>query len=646
MMKKINYIYLALFVGIFLLIIALNLDNFSLVKNFILDPIDNQSSKSILWKIITRINLAKKSVATERMWYLALLGGIKSTLVLCSFLLISIPISYKISSLILEKKEGLKKPQINSNAVILSMLIGLSFFLWSFITSVGNRQFGSGDMGIIVDVGWRLYNGQIPYRDFICTVPPSFYLGAKYAFDLFGVSWVSILKITALYSIITFVWSYFLLIRIFRQPYVAIIVAFCCQSLTLLFCSFWWYNPVTTITFAIYLFSTVLICRNQFSWFTILSYILSLFLMFTMKANIAGLAILAFSIILFSSRRHRLFVVASTLSAILILVVFLHFNHLTLPDIISGSLAVSKRGVNLAAGWKDISPIEKTGALLLFAAALLPLVLNNPISISLKLVKPSNCLFSGHVKLPMSLEGYVLLLSGFIGLYGWFSNSEPKIVDFLPIWLSVSIPILSNISEHTFSENEEDKSLGKNYVIIKIVLCIFLLLIVSGLTLGGLRHRVEKIGYGYYFEWDTTANYVKVKNNKFFENMIVSERFATALDEIQDFLNSHPNSRVYFGGRFDFGWAAYGIQSPKYLPLFWHSGYGFPEEKEDELTDTFNQYDYQYLIYPQCQGCPFFNQFVNLSEKRVNLLMNNYSQDKTSYSSISILSKKTDMEGK
>lgn len=644
MMKKINYIYLALVIGIFLLIIALNLDNFSLVKNFILDPIDNQSSKSILWKIITKMNTNNTyGVPSERMWYLALLGGIKSTLLLCSFLLISIPISYKISSFILGNKEGLKKTKINSNAVIYSMLIGLSFFLWSFITNVGNRQFGGGDMGIIVDVGWRLYNGQIPYRDFICTVPPSFYLGAKYAFDLFGVSWVSILKITALYSIITFVWSYFLLIRIFRQPYVAIIVAFSCQSLTLLFCSFWWYNPVTTITFAIYLFSTVLICRNQFSWFTILSYILSLFLMFTMKANIAGLAILAFSIILFSSRRHRLFVVASTLSAILILVVFLHFNHLTLPDIISGSLAVSKRGVNLAAGWKDLSPIEKIGALLLFATALLPLVLNNLTNISLKSVKPLNGLFSGHVKLPMSLEGYVLLLAGFIGLYGWFSNSEPKIVDFLPIWLSVSIPILSNISEPTFPENRE---ILKTDVFSKIVLGICLLLIVLGLTLGIFRHRVEKIGYSYYFEWDTTTHYVKVKNNKLFENMVVSERFATALDEIQDFLNSHPNSRVYFGGRFDFGWAAYGIQSPKYFPLFWHAGYGFPEEKEDELTDKFNRSDYQYLIYPKCKGCPFFDRFVNLSNKRVKWIMKNYSRDKNSYSSITIFSKKPELEGK
>jgi hypothetical protein len=128
--------------------------------------------------------------------------------------------------------------------------------------------------------------------------------------------------------------------------------------------------------------------------------------------------------------------------------------------------------------------------------------------------------------------------------------------------------------------------------------------------------------------------------------MVVSERFATALDEIKDFLNSHPNSRVYFGGRFDFGWAAYGIQSPKYFPLFWHAGYGFPEEKEDELTDKFNQSDYQYLIYPKCKGCPFFDRFVNLSNKRVKWIMKNYSRDKNSYSSITIFSKKPELEGK
>ena len=642
-MKKINYIYLTLVIGIALLIIALNLTDSSMVKNFILDPIDNNSSKSIPWKIITRINTTH-SVPPERMWYLALLGGIKSTLILCSFLLICIPASYKISCFILDNQEGSKNSKTNSNKIIFLILIGLSFFIWFFIINIGNRQFGGGDMGIIVDAGWRLYSGQIPYKDFICTVPPSFYLGAKYAFDLFGVSWLSILEITALYSIITFVWSYFLLLKILVQPYISIIVAFCCQSLTLLFCSFWWYNPVTSITFVIYFLSTILMCRNQVSWFAISSYTLSLFLMLTMKANIAVLTILAFSIILLSSRKSRLFVVVSTLSAILIMVVFLYFNNLSLFDIINGSLQVSNRGLNFAAGWKDITELEKIGALLLASLIALVLLLNNTINLSLKPIKSSNLLFSAYIKLPLSQTGYIFLFSGFIGLYGWFSNSEPKIVDFLPIWLSVSIPTLSSILEATSFDNKEQKFPINTYVVGKIVLSIYLLLIVLGLTLGGFRHRVEKVSYSSYFEWNTTTDYIKVKNNKFFENMIVSQRFATVLDEIQDFLNSHPNSRVYFGGRLNFGWATYGIQSPKYLPLFWHIGYGFPREKQNELINNFKQYNYQYLIYPKCEGCPFFDPFVNLSKKRIKSIEENYSPDKTSYSSITIFRKKTEIK--
>ena len=42
-----------------------------------------------------------------------------------------------------------------------------------------------------VDIGWRLANGQQPFRDFYMTLPPVFAFGAQLAFALFGVAWLS-----------------------------------------------------------------------------------------------------------------------------------------------------------------------------------------------------------------------------------------------------------------------------------------------------------------------------------------------------------------------------------------------------------------------------------------------------------------------
>src|SRR5208283_5372101 len=82
--------------------------------------------------------------------------------------------------------------------------LGLMPLIGCFIMRCGMHQIGGYDHSILVDFGWRLYQGQIPYKDFPCTVPIAFPLGAKFAFQWFGVSWRSIIAMTALFSMATF----------------------------------------------------------------------------------------------------------------------------------------------------------------------------------------------------------------------------------------------------------------------------------------------------------------------------------------------------------------------------------------------------------------------------------------------------------
>src|SRR5579875_947091 len=53
-------------------------------------------------------------------------------------------------------------------------------------------RFGGYDLSPLIDSGWRVYQGQVPNRDFICTFPPVLYLAIALAFRLFGVRWLAI----------------------------------------------------------------------------------------------------------------------------------------------------------------------------------------------------------------------------------------------------------------------------------------------------------------------------------------------------------------------------------------------------------------------------------------------------------------------
>src|SRR5579875_3771538 len=78
-------------------------------------------------------------------------------------------------------------PSERQRAPILELTVTCGGLCW-FIVHFGNRQFGGYDYSVLIDTGWRLANGQHPYTDFICTLPPAFMLGAKYAFALWSPS--------------------------------------------------------------------------------------------------------------------------------------------------------------------------------------------------------------------------------------------------------------------------------------------------------------------------------------------------------------------------------------------------------------------------------------------------------------------------
>ncbi len=75
----------------------------------------------------------------------------------------------------------------------------------------GRWQFGGFDHSALIDIGWRLSQGQKPYVDFPCTVPVWWMCGIGLGFQVLGSSWLSVVLLQAAFAAITCIWMYWLL---------------------------------------------------------------------------------------------------------------------------------------------------------------------------------------------------------------------------------------------------------------------------------------------------------------------------------------------------------------------------------------------------------------------------------------------------
>jgi hypothetical protein len=191
---------------------------------------------------------------------------------------------------------------------IAPVLLATSVLLFLFTIYYGNQQFGAFDDSILIDSGWRLVNGQLPYTAFMTPHPPGFLLGAGYAFRLFGVRWDSQLYAAGLFNVLTFLWIYLLFERLLDSCVAAWCAAFCIQCAATLPLCFWSHSSLTTVSASIFYLSCLLFLSEPDSRTAQISFSLSLFLLGLMKPNTAlslivgGLVIL----FLFGPRKRRL----------------------------------------------------------------------------------------------------------------------------------------------------------------------------------------------------------------------------------------------------------------------------------------------------------------------------------------------------
>jgi hypothetical protein len=74
----------------------------------------------------------------------------------------------------------------------------LTFSVIVFTTRFGMHQLGTYDVSSVVDLGWRYEQGQVPFRNFPVTLPPTFSATVRICWSFLGHSWASFVAGSAL----------------------------------------------------------------------------------------------------------------------------------------------------------------------------------------------------------------------------------------------------------------------------------------------------------------------------------------------------------------------------------------------------------------------------------------------------------------
>lgn len=432
------------------------------------------------------------------------------------------------------------------------------------------------DCSIPINVGYRLFLGQVPYKDFFVTAPPLFYLGSGWAFHLFGVSWNALVSWTIAYFVVMGALQLALLLRSNVNAWTALLVVLAVHAMTSIEVAYPWYNPITAIASAVTVSAVYCVMTRPDPILNWVLLTMALVVTAMSKPNVAGPLLVLSFVILLVQTRHRARLITVSLAATSVTLLLLMTHRVDVLDMVSSYISASSRGrPSLSRFMQDIS----VGVALFW------------LCLSLCIVVPTLVLLYVR-KSPWILRSYCLGLIA-IGLIAFFTNGEHKIVD-MPILFMALV-----ISARAPSGSRVASGPGPS----RLLLLVGLLLMISGVVLGYQRFRVYSVGPGLFYE--DPPEFVVGSENRFFSTMKTGRTFLFTLKEIREVLDRFRAQRqrepkVFFGTRMEFGYAAFGIPPPRRQPIFWwNNGVSYPERHYGEIVGQFREEQFDVCILRQ-----------------------------------------------
>jgi hypothetical protein len=474
---------------------------------------------------------------------------------------------------------------------LLPLALGCLFFF--LILKFGNRHFGGFDHSLLVDAGYRLWSGQNPYRDFFVTTPLIFHYGVGWAFKAFGLQWNSLVLAFALFSTLHWFWHLWLLSYWKRISWAQILaIAGLIQIVCSIYVSYWWYNPLTNLTATTFALNTYALHRSSNSkgqlvhrrrrrlW---LSYFFALLTLSWCKPNIAGPLILIASLALLIDPQTRRACLLATASAFFVSLGALYALEASPFTVLSSYFSASGRA------WPSFARFRQDKQLPELIRSWL-LVLLPIIGLGIRLYKQ---LKWSDLLRP---QYWIFWTSIAFGFLAFFVNGETKLTDF-PLYFIGIVALWTQLTA------PPARSFARQVAWSLSIAGFFLLTAQWSFSWAQSRWRVRAIGNGAFWEGGELRSTIK---SPFFRGFWHSESFEALNQEISETLQelsvtdrASPEPSVFFGPRIEFGYAAYGLPSPKGFPIFWwyEPSVSMPTAEVDPAVERFKKYQFKLCIF-------------------------------------------------
>jgi hypothetical protein len=552
------------------------------------------------------------------------------------------------------KSSGMTTGLYRPVAVWLACAVFLGTAMWMF----GHRQMGAFDDNIIIDTAWRMFIGQKPYVDFSLPLSPEFYLGAGWAFKLWGVNWSALVRISIAFAVFTFALHSIALSYVVPRRY-AIAIGLVCQMLAMMVNSYWWYNSNAAITACLMFSVSLALAVNPTSKLLGIIFCITLTLLSVMKVNIAAMSILVVLVSLWTVRELRTKLLVWVACSAVLVLLLLAVNHLNPIDILKAYLGMAgSRGRPDIRNFLRSKPNEAFISLPLlgacFAAFLVmcrhiyraprgrrPPHLGQVVSIASAgmvvgicwiLMSTGPSLISGGALVVLSssslglwavkekvvdavapfaltitvfLSGCatmlgVILFDGlpFAVLLGGAAYTQPYL-NVLIGWIALAVvsvaAFVATVAELPPPDWRWTEKVRSWPTVLTIVL----------VTSGAAAYQVsaERLSVGingvdlFYSKEPEVAI-----DLPFFRGFYVSPGLKAVAEELDAVLKQYKargydTSNIFFGIRLEFAYATFGIPSPMQIPIWWDPAAAYPPGEEPEIVHRFVAHRFPLCVF-------------------------------------------------
>jgi hypothetical protein len=478
-------------------------------------------------------------------------------------------------------ERALSRPRVWAASVTAASVIAATLcFLF------GNHHLGGYDHSVLVDAAWRVAQGQHPYSDFICTLPPGFFLPAGAVFRAFGPSWDSLLVLHALVTGAVLAGSTLLLARLGLPRWLALLLGFAMPMISAVQSGHWWHNVQSQQAGVVYALAALLLMRRPDRAPRLVLYAVALASLLSMKPNLAGPLVLAGAALTLWTRSWRAVALAHVSAAALLLAA-LRLSGVDAVELISSYRSVAGRA------WPQVGfPPE---SLWWWHCAF----------VALSLASAAACARSSWR--PGARREVLLLLGALAaGVSAMATNWDTRFNDYPLVMLAVTLLAVK-------VEAPESRRRWRALATTLLWVCVTV-----GAVLGYTRHRTRHVGYNTFFEWNYQPGFVP---HPFFAHMRSGPRLHRVVRSVDRLLATEPGS-VFFGPRMEFLYAVFRRPSPRHLAIWWHPGTSFATRDTALVADRWRRSRFDVLIFLR-------DDYARMPGVVIDLIRSGYARDQS-----------------